>query len=100
MTKTMPKNIKVGYFNYTVTENANLVEDIGQTKLDKLIIEIDPNYPEQIIKETLLHECLHAILKDAYIIDEELEERLVTMISPLLMLLIKENTELKSFLFD
>jgi len=98
--KKMPSKIKVGYFDYIVKENKDLVTDMGQTKLDKLLIEVDTCYPDQIVKETLLHECLHAVLKDTFIFNDEVEEKLVTMISPMLMSLIVDNPELKSYLFD
>ena len=96
----MPKSVKVGYFNYTIKENEDLVENLGLTKLDKLIIEITPSYPEQIVKETLLHECLHAILKDSFLFNDEIEENLVSMISPQIMMVMKDNPDLKSYLFD
>jgi len=98
--KKMPSKIKVGYFDYIVKENKDLVTDMGQIKLDKLLIEVDTCYPDQIVKETLLHECLHAVLKDTFIFNDEVEEKLVTMISPMLMSLIVDNPELKSYLFD
>lgn len=99
-TNKMPKKIKVGYYDYLIKENSDLVEDIGQTHLDKLLIEVNASYPTQVVKETLLHECIHAILKDTFIFDDTTEEKLVTVISPLLMSLMIENPELRSFLFD
>ena len=98
--KKMPSNVKVGYFDYDIKEDSNLIEALGQTKLDKLTIQIDPNYPEQIIKETLLHECLHAVLRGTYIVSDETEEKLVSIMSPALMLLVKDNPDLKKYLFD
>lgn len=95
----IPTSIKVGCFIYKVQVNADL-ESIGETNTDRLLIEINPNFPLQILRETLLHECLHAILNDTFVVESKDEEKIVRVVSPGIMQIIMDNPELKAFLFD
>ena len=94
----MPTTIKVGYYVYRVKFNRDL-DAIGITNTERLLIEINPEYPLQILQETLLHECLHAILSDTFVIETKDEEKVVRAISPGLMQVLYDNPKLKAFLF-
>ena len=97
--KSIPAKVKIGYFDYKIKANSDLVMEMGLTKVDKLLIEVDPSYPDQIVKETLLHECMHAIFKDTFLVDDETEEKIIRMLSPGVMHLLKDNPDLQSYLF-
>lgn len=96
---SMPTSLKIGCFVYRVKLNEDL-EDMGLCNSEKLVIEINPNYPHQVQRETLLHECLHALFHDSFVVETKDEEKIVRTISPKIMQVILDNPELKSFLFD
>ena len=98
--RNIPSKIKIGCFNYSVIKNNNMMSnEIGQTKVDKLVIELNPIFPDEILRETLLHECLHAILNDTFIIDDEVEEKIIRVLSPKIMQMMEDNKDLVDFLF-
>lgn len=100
----IPKKIRINYFDYIIKTDAALVEMLGVTKFDDLVIALDISKPKQIIKETLLHEVLHAVLKDTFLFEdeakaEEQEEKMIRILSPALMNLFRSNPKLLTFLF-
>lgn len=56
----LPKAIKVGPFTYQVRE-WNGGGDHGACDSDELVISVDSTKPTEQIKNTLLHEILHAV---------------------------------------
>ena len=97
--KNLPNSIKIGYYTYTIKKSRNIVNAIGFIDTDHLTIEIAPNYPEQITKETLLHECLHGLLAGTFLVDDDTEEKLVDTLSTKLMGLFTDNPYLLEYLF-
>ena len=61
----IPKSIRIGGFTYKVDVIDNLVEDgqecFGTCSVNEQSIKIRDGLPKQMIKCTLIHECLEAI---------------------------------------
>ena len=98
-------DVKVGYFNYNVKERNNYKDDsgnhlMGQTCSDQCSIFLDTTYPDQVVKETLLHELLHAILNDHGMkwLSYDNEETLIRYLSPRMMNMLHENPVLCSYI--
>lgn len=90
MLKLNMKKIQIGPFNFEVTRNPPItddIQDLGGTDFEKLIISYtqDPKYSPQVISETLLHEVLHAVIfltPYHYFFSPEEEENLIRSFSP------------------
>lgn len=93
----MPDQVKIGFFDYSIKQD-NEMTDMGSTGFDCLEIKINSKYQDQVIKETLLHECLHALLYDTFLLEDELEEKVIRVLSPKLMQLFHSNESLVNFL--
>ncbi|KKL51030.1 hypothetical protein LCGC14_2299560 [marine sediment metagenome] len=73
---------------------------IGRTDTRGLEITIDPTLAEQIIRDTLLHECLHAVWIDAGLDEMEslTEEQIVNTLTPRLVSMMRVNPELMDYM--
>jgi len=106
--KDLPKKIKIGYFTVKINyvhdlhdENGNLL--IGLSTIDTATIDINIDFPDQIIKETLLHEIMHFLLSDTALFPEEmvnLEEEVIRVLSPKTMAVLTINKKLTKFLLS
>jgi len=102
-----PTHFKLGTFDWKV--NYLEVESESHGETHKSVREINitcKNYSEQVIKDTLLHECMHVVLED--IIDttskmegasSEIEEQIVRLVTPRLHELFTTNVELREYIF-
>lgn len=111
----VPTNLQIGPYNFTI----EVVEDLtashntreatagdslyGLTSLDKQLIQLDSEMQGVVVKETLLHEILHAIWEvvggyqgGKFKISEE---QIVRMISPTLLDTFRRNPDLVEYLF-
>jgi hypothetical protein len=74
---------------------------VGHCDVLDLIITIDPDQADSQIRDTLLHEVLHACLDLIGIngdIDADTEEKLVRRLAPILLLVLRDNQQLVSYL--
>lgn len=102
---SLPKNIKIGPFNYKVFLANNIEMEgrnlSGMVDFDKCEIYIDTNIDENCKKATVLHEILHAILHCSSIeSDKEEIHKVIDIISIGLLDLFSRNKSLVKYLFD
>lgn len=102
-----PATFKLGTFDWEI-KYLDVEGDLhGDTDKDKRVIRIfTSSSTEQVIKDTLLHECLHVVFEDitetAFKMDakaDEIEEQMVRLITPRLHSLFTDNEELREYIF-
>ena len=110
MNPEIPEALMIGPHCYEVRTDDRTLRDLrsdsdtGRCRPDDLTIDVDPDHPLTIIAETLLHEALHACIAQAGLIgvlaecEDELEERIVLTVSPVLLDALRSNPELVAFL--
>lgn len=102
-----PVSFRLGTFDWTV-KYLDVESDIhGDTDKDTRIIRVFVSRDnEQVIKDTLLHECLHVCLED--IVDtthrmedkpDVIEEQTVRLLTPRIHSLFSDNGELRDYIF-
>lgn len=74
------------------------LDEFGVTCIDDLEIVLRHNMPDDLRKETLLHELLHAVLF-AQGVPAGAQEKWVRRLSPLLFATLRDNADLRKFLF-
>jgi hypothetical protein len=73
----------------------------GQTSPSACVIEVDPSNAPSQVRDTLLHEALHAVVADTRTrLDRDDEEQLVRVLTPGLLALIRNNPHLVAFLLE
>jgi len=85
----VPNKIRIGANDYSVKLVENLLSDsdrLGDVIYTKSRIRIDSSLSKTVIKETLAHELVHAMLYEAGY-DEQSEEQVVSLGKVLAMLL-------------
>lgn len=85
----VPNKIRIGANDYSVKLVENLLSDsdrLGDVVYPKSRIRIDSSLSKTMIKETLAHELVHAMLYEAGY-DEQSEEQVVSLGKVLAMLL-------------
>lgn len=96
----IPNKLKCGGLIYDVRldgDVAKAAQVFGQTQFSKQIVYIDGAETQQMQEETLLHEILHICLFNSGMngrlerLERELEEDLVSAISPTLFAILKDN---------
>ena len=105
MNSSMPKKIQIGPFVYSVkcddAAKTVLNSDHGETDGARLEIRINPDSADLVQREVLLHESLHAIAAVAGLdheLGEELEEKIVRRIAPVLFDALLRNPKLVDYL--
>lgn len=93
----LPQSVRVGPFVWTVRSDPKL-EDFGLTCADDLEIVIRGGLPDDLRKETVLHELLHAILF-AQGVPSGTQEKWVKRLSPFLFATLRDDADLRRFLF-
>lgn len=101
------KTIKVGCFTYKIVYAKAKVSDThGQTCTSNKEIIIFKDDNEEVVRETLQHEILHALMEDITDVikdiddTDKLEETFIRLFSPRLMMLIMENPKLARYLWN
>jgi hypothetical protein len=103
-----PRFIHVGPYEYSVHTDAAAVAELdsgddGSCDFHDVRITVNPARPEQVQRDTLLHEVLHAIgaltglRRD---LGEEAEERVVERLSSNLLDTLRRNPELVEYLLS
>lgn len=105
-----PRRVEVGPFRFRVRWSRKATHAAACADGDLVLgscshrtetITVDPDQTPGMQRDTLLHECLHAVLGNsgAQLEDDE-EERLVRTLSPLLLDLLRRNPTLVRFLLE
>ena len=102
-----PTAFKLGTFDWTIQYLSVEHEHHGDTDKDKRLIRVFvKDSEEQVIKDTLLHECLHVVFEDitetAFRMDakaDEVEEQMIRLLTPRVHSLFTDNVELREYLF-
>lgn len=106
-----PATVQVGPLIYTVRvsgERAADADSYGFTDHDKSEIVLDSKITPSHSRVTILHELLHAVIKDAVgalrggkaalLPDRDTEEQLVTAVAPWLLETLRRNPDLVTYL--
>ena len=103
---TYPKRIKAGAFDYTVEHNPQALEDVGGDAAlwnAQLRIAINKHQAPGFLRDSLFHEVLHACWQDSGLYDperKEVEERVVSHLSPWILNVLRDNPRLVAFLTE
>lgn len=93
----MPKHVKVGPFQWLHKKvNKKVTKCYGETEHAKLEIRVYGSHP-LVERETSVHENLHAafwVSGASAALGEKREEEVISMLSPVLFAMIRENPEL------
>lgn len=103
-----PTKFKLGMFEWNIKYLDIEHDNHGETlKGSREINIITRHAKESMIKDTLLHECLHVVLEDivdtVVRIDDKsdvIEEQLIRLLTPRLLELFANNKSLKDYLFS
>lgn len=107
---TTPTSVRVGPYRYTVKVDADRIKELekesdtdlyGITTHGLLEIVLQPAVADMVLRETLLHEVLHAVLFNTGLADrmtDKAEEHLVRALSPALFSLLRDNPDLVQYL--
>ena len=103
-----PKRIKVGPFTFdTVEDDAalNVLGGSGAMNYDLQVIVYGTGSASEQLKDTVLHETLHAIIRQTRLYESndewvKLEEGLVQAMTPILLGVLRENPRLVTFLTE
>ena len=98
----LPSTVAIGQSTYAITEGAPKGY-LGRTHKRKQVIQIEPTQGAGSRRDTLLHESLHALLHESggtklLDVDDDAEERLIRLLSPWLLMLLRDNPDLVAFL--
>ena len=103
-----PETIKVGAMSYKVVYDKAALDAIavlshkhlmGDTSHLHLLMTIDDTLPEQVIRDTLLHETLHTLWVSGGFGDLEMtQEQLVSALTPRLLSVLRDNPVLAGYL--
>ena len=97
--------VSLGFYDWRVViRNQYRSEDgsevLGETDVNNTKVYVDDAYPDQVIKETLMHELLHVCFAHSGLnLKDNLEEKIVQTLSPRIMELFTKNKHLKKYLF-
>jgi hypothetical protein len=105
-----PKSVLVGPHRYQIKYAADAIDQrslaegearLGECDHKALTILVDPRQAETQIQDTLLHETLHAamsVIGATEDVTDQIEERLVLRLAPVLLQLLKANPRLVGYL--
>lgn len=92
-----PRRIEVGPLVYKVVRAD--IDDYGQCDHDLFEIRLRRRLTREASRETLMHETMHACFDVAGIeVDEEVEERVIRRLSPILLDTLRRNESLSDYL--
>lgn len=98
-----PTRVKVGPFTWRISQDDPAdAETMGETALRELVIRIDGSLCEDVWRETLLHELLHAchLVCGLGAETNTNAETVVTMTSPVLLDLLRSNPRVRAYLLE
>lgn len=107
---SLPSTVAIGPVDYTVKEDAERVHEArgftgdgcwAYTDKFKSCMMLDPGMSEARKRETLLHECIHALLYEWHVdLGELKEEALVESLGDAFLALIRDNPQLITYLTE
>lgn len=100
---TPPQLLAIGNHTYTVAlgkVRRGGRAHFGMTKAAKTAIWIDDTAAPSQVRDTYLHEVLHAVIADTPVRDAENEEVMVRAITPGLLAVLRSNPDLVKFLLE
>lgn len=93
----IPDTVQIGPHLYRVVLVPDGVMDdsgrFGHASIERLVIALEAEQPESLLKDTLMHECLHAMLTTLDL-EDDLEERVILTLAPALLSLANNNPQL------
>lgn len=100
--KKLPKQLKIANHNFKIidwhVDIADAKGRFGECSYDDLEIKISTKFKESHIRETLVHELMHAIFWAYNIKAEDNEERTVTSMAVGWTQVLQDNKNLRKFL--
>ena len=102
MSDKPPASITVGPYRYGVTvDDARIPPDLyGLCDKGKHVVALHPDQSAVRLRSTLMHELLHALCDLTGVDDDKAEERIVTVLAPALLALLRENPRLLEWLTE
>lgn len=100
----VPPTITVLSHRISVQEESaeRLTDKLGETVLDAGLINIRASAPEDVKRDTMLHEVLHACIgvagHSSFFGDKE--EHMVALLTPVLLHTMRENPDLAAYLLE
>lgn len=100
----LPEEVFLGAAAYDVREKKRM-DLLGETFNDDCLIEIKRKQGAACKRDTLLHECLHGIVwvsggAKLFDLSHDDEEKLVRLLTPWLLALIRDNPALIAYLTE
>lgn len=97
---TVPQQVTVGPFRYRIVVDDGRIPDglYGVCDKGQQVIALHPFQGEVRSRVTLLHEVLHACADVAGVDDDKAEERVVTVLAPVLLAVLRGNPRLVDWL--
>lgn len=93
----MISSLKIGYRRYRVepldANESRRIERYGDCDVEDGLIRVADGRPEPHQAETLVHEALHAMCRDAGVIEPRAEEELVSWLAPRVAAFLADNPE-------
>lgn len=101
----LPKKVKVGTLTFVIIEEdlnrGYPIKLYGETDRVGAKILLQPDVADTLKSDTLMHEIIHAVWLAAGIqMDEKEEEDIVARIAPLLLMTLRENPSILTYLLD
>lgn len=98
---SLPTSVKIAAYTYEV--GFGLTADEGSIHHEGQTITIHPDRGKDATADTLLHECMHGLfiqtgLRGGEVVSEKTEERIIQAITPMLLLMLRDNPKLVEFL--
>jgi hypothetical protein len=94
----LPKSVRLLHLSIPVVRGGTTDADsLGEWHANKAEIHYDPAASESVLRETILHEVLHAICEHTGI-DPDEHESIIRSLSPLLLHVLTENPRLTRWL--
>jgi hypothetical protein len=96
----LPKTIRLLHLNIRLVSGGTTDPDsLGEWHANKAEVHYDPNTTSAVLKETILHEVLHAICEHSGL-DPDEHETIIRSTSPLLLHVLKENPKFLKWLVE
>lgn len=93
----IPNKISIGFRTFDVVMQDNL-NSMGTISNSKRLIQLESSQCKEDMLDTIIHECLHAIVSDSQLVDDCDEEKLVTVLAYKLTELFLRNPELVNWI--
>ena len=104
-----PTKVRAGFYTWKINWTSEKADEtFGKTDMNRKTITIYKQDNEEIDRETLMHELLHVALEDKVdsVFDnvekrnDEKEENLIRLLSPVLIQILNDNKKLTKYLFN